>query len=216
MNNNTNTITNTVTNCRLVNFTNNPSLVAFANCMYNGKIYMSDLRIRETKEGEAYIQFPSRKRVKNGKECLDDQGRVIYDDWFGPANAETRRKLTDMIAEAVNASWEGKPLPKRARDEVGLSALNLMKEPKDGFIGFCSGVFDGTFFLTNISVIEPEGKDAFVSYPSRKRVRNGQDVLGDNGKPIYDSYYRPATEEDQEVLQNLIFDAVQAELDKAA
>lgn len=202
-----------VTNLHLVSLPNRPSLMGFANVIYEGKIFASSIAVRQTREGDAYLRFPANKRVRNGQDVLDNNGRPIYDDIFGPADKETREHMQKMIFDAVQDAMDGKPAPEKVKGEEKVT-VHLGKDDSNGFVAMVSGVFEGKFFLTNISVNQPENGDAFLGSPARRRMRDGQPVLDENGRQIYDDYFGPGSKADKDALENMVFAAVQAELDK--
>lgn len=52
-----------------------------------------DIRLMQKDEGDYYIAMPSRKNLKTGK----------FDDIAHPINAETRKKIQDVILEKYNS-----------------------------------------------------------------------------------------------------------------
>lgn len=205
-----------VIRCTLVNMENRPSLIAFANVIYKGKVFLNNIAIRENKDGDAFISFPSKKRTRNGQDVLDENGKAIYDEYYGPASKETRDALQDLVFTAVQKKINGEDLPAREKGEVGITSVYLMNngEAKDGLIGFASGIFEGLFFMTDITVNQPEGKDAYINCPARRRMRNGEPVKDENGKDVYENYFGPASKEDRDALSEMIFEAVQEKMNE--
>ncbi len=206
-----------VTRCNLVNIENKPWLTAFVNVIYEGTVFMQSVAVRENKEGEVYITFPNKKRVKDGADVLNEEGKPIYDALYGPADAETRKHLEEMIMAAVQDKLDGKEPPKTEKGEEKV-LVNLI-EGHEGLVAMCNVVAKGKFFMTGITVNEVqkgenEG-DVYLQYPSRKRTRAGADVLDENGKPIYDSYFGPGSKEDHEALLTMVIEGVQKEISKA-
>ena len=50
-----------VTRVNLVNSDKAPGLVAFANAIFEGKVFMSDIWVRENASGDAFISFLERR-----------------------------------------------------------------------------------------------------------------------------------------------------------
>lgn len=208
-----------VTRCNLVNFENRPGLVAFANVIYEGTVFMQSIAVRENANGDAYITFPNKKRVdREGKDVLDENGKVIYDAYYGPADAETRKALEEMIYTAVQDKINGVE-PAETEKGANKAMVHLVQDNDKGLVAMVNVVFTGKFFMTGITVNEVQGGEnagnAYLGFPSRKRTRNGADVLDENGKTIWDAYYGPASKESKEALEKMIFTAVQDEITKA-
>lgn len=200
-----------VTRVNLVHSEKAPSLVAFANAIFEGKVFINDLWVRENKEGEAFLSFPSQKRQKNGQDVLGEDGKPIYDDYCGPASKEAREKIQNMVFDAVQAAMDGTP----QKIEKGQEGVRVTLMPEgSAAVAVCSIVVDTKVFLNSIAVRESASGDAYLACPSHKRLKSGQEVLDENGKAIYDSYYGPASKEARNALDTMVFDAVQAELDK--
>lgn len=195
-----------VTRINAVNLPNRPSLLGFANIVYEGKIFMSNIAVRENKEGDAFLSFPSKKRVNNGQDVLDQNGRPIYDDYFGCADKTTREHVEKLIFDAVQDALDGvqKPLPPKGEEKA---IVHLVKNPSAGAIAMASVVATGKFFLTGLTINQVGEGDAFLGYPSRRRMKNGQQVVGENGRPIYDDYFGPGSKEDKEKMEDMIFSA---------
>lgn len=222
---NTSTETNTekgkprVTSCRLVNIEKNPGLIAFANVVFEGTVFMQNIAVRENREGDAYITFPSKKRMnKDGTAFLDENGKETYDNYYGPADSSTRKALQEMIMEAVQNKLDGKAemeIEKGANKAI----VNLVKG-HDGLVAMVNVVFTGKFFMTGITVNEilsgeHEGT-AYLGFPSRKRMKNGVEVMNDKtNKPFYDPYYGPGSPDAKKALEDMIYPAVQEEISKA-
>lgn len=206
-----------VTRCNLVNIPDCPWITAFANVIYDGTVFMQSIAVRENKEGEPYLTFPSKKRTKNGQDVLDDNGKVIYDEIYGPADAETRKGLQELIFAAVQDKFDGKETPQTAKGEN--KALVNLVEGHEGLVAMANVVYTGKFFMTGITVNEVQNGeragDVYLSYPSRKRTKAGQDVLDENGKVIYDPYFGPGSEESRKALEEMIFPAVQDAITEA-
>ena len=206
-----------VTRVNLVNVETRPWLVAFVNMIYEGTIFMNSVVVRENKEGNAYLTFPNKKRTnKDGSDYLDENGKPVYDAYYGPADADTRKHLEEMVFAAVQDKLDGKDTPEV---EKGAEKVIVhLVENMPGVVAFCNVVATGKFFMTGVTVNEVQNGDnkgnVYLQYPSRKRTKAGADVLDDNGKPVYDPYYGPATKEDNEKLLEMAVAAVQAELDK--
>lgn len=201
-----------VTRVNLVNSDKAPGLVAFANAIFEGKVFMSDIWVRENASGDAFISFPAQKRMKNGTEVLDEAGKPIYDDFYGPASKEAREQIQNAIFEAVQAAMDGTP-QKIEKGQEGIRVTLLPEGSKA--IAVVSVVMTTKIFMNSISVREGKNGDAYLSTPSRKRMKGGQEVLDDNGRPIYDAYYGPASKEAKDALEKMVFDAVQDKMNEA-
>lgn len=207
-----------VTRCNLVNIPERPWITAFTNVIYEGTVFMQSIAVRENKEGDAYLAFPSKKRTKDGHDVLDENGKPIYDEIYGPADAETRKGLQDLIFSAVQKKLDGEEIP--AAPKGADKALINIIEGHDGLVAMANVVYTGKFFMTGITVNEVQKGEhegeVYLSYPSRKRrTKDGKDALDENGKVIYDPYFGPGSEESRKALEEMIFPAVQEAITEA-
>ena len=206
-----------VTRCNLVNLENRPWLTAFVDTIFEGTMFLNSIAVREDKEGNAYITFPNKKRMVNGKEALDENGKPIYDAFYGPADKETRKRLEEAIFEAVQSKFDGEKVsePAKGEDKVIIN----MVENTPGLVAFANVVFTGKFFMSGVTVNEVQSGEnkgnIYLQFPSRKRTKNGQDVLDEHGKPIYDAYCGPATKQSNADLTEMVFNHVQKAITEA-
>lgn len=203
-----------VTGCNLVHIENRPWLTAFANVVFEGPLFMNSIAVRLKGNGEPYLAFPGKKRMKNGAEVVNESGYPIYDNYYGPADAQTREKLEKMVLTAVEKKLNGEELPitEKGADKV---IVHLVPQ-NEKLVAMCNVVMSGKFFMTGISVNEVmngERKgEVYLQYPARKRTKNGADVLDKNGKPIYDNYFGPATKEANQKLLEMVVGGVQQKM----
>lgn len=205
-----------VVRCNLVNLANRPSIVAFASVNYEGKLFLGNIAVTCDAQGTPFLRLPAKKRTRGGEDVLDRDQKPIYDEYYSPADKETREHLEQMVFTAVQDALDGIESPKKEKGEEKV-IVNLAKG--DGpVVAFVNVVVQGKFLLNNIvvnQVLQGEKQgEGYLTYPSRKRMKNGADVLDENGKPVYDNYYGPATAEDNHKLTELVCVAVQAEFEK--
>lgn len=207
-----------VTSCNFVNLKKCPWLTAFVSCVFEGTVFMQSIAVRENAEGDSFITFPNKKRVnKDGEAELDKDGKIIYDAYYGPADAETRKKIEHLIFEAVQNKFDGKEAPKteKGEDKVMVNLVN----GKEGLVAMVNVVCTGKFFMTGISVNEVQNGenagDVYLKYPSRQRLdKDGNPKLDNDGKKIYDSYFGPATSEANTALTEMICNHIQKMIDE--
>lgn len=90
---------------RLVN-KEGSNLIAVCSMTFRG-MFFNDIFVKVNKDDNAYFQQASRKRVgKDGQDVKDENGYVIYDPYYGPANKETREEWDRIIMEAVQAEMD--------------------------------------------------------------------------------------------------------------
>lgn len=77
--------------------------LAFANVQVAGLIQLHGIKINKAQDGRLYIAMPGQKRIKDKKEVLDEEGKVIYDNPFYPSSVDARNILTSAVLNAYAA-----------------------------------------------------------------------------------------------------------------
>lgn len=77
--------------------------LAFANVQVAGLINLYNVKVNKATDGHLYIAMPGQKRMKDKKEVLDAEGKVIYDNHFYPASNDARNVLTTAVLNAYAA-----------------------------------------------------------------------------------------------------------------
>lgn len=90
---------------RLVNSEKNPNLVGFVNIVYND-MFMADVAVKTNKEGNPFLQFPSKPRIVNGEQEVNENGYKVYDSICGPATKAAQEAILEMVVDAVNKDIE--------------------------------------------------------------------------------------------------------------
>jgi len=71
--------------------------------------------------------------------------------------------------------------------------IRLAQDPKSGFIGWASCVFDGVLLLNNISIRQGENGGIFITFPKSKSKRG-----------IEYPYFKPITQQADDALREAI------------
>ena len=77
---------------------------AFADVVAGGIVHKG-VRVVTGPKGY-FISMASQKRIKDGKEVLDENNNPIYDDHYFPVDEQTRNNMTTAVMAAYNAKIE--------------------------------------------------------------------------------------------------------------
>lgn len=183
-------------------------LKAFATLRQDGMFY-NGLRVFEGANG-LYVQYPARDTG-----TTDEEGNKKYSSYYTPTKElreELNKKVLAAYYEAVGQTAEYEP----AELELPADAVRvtLCKENTWGGLAFVRATYKG-MYLNDLLVKVSKTNDPYVVYPSRIRMKDGEEVIGDNGYKVRDPWYGAMSAEVRKELDGMILAKVQEEYEKA-
>lgn len=164
----------------------NWSTKAFVSVVFEESFKVTDITIRETKNGEVFVAMPGYKTSKK-----DEQGNPIYKNYFYPTTAEFRKELYDNIIKAYESNAKEVNVTS-GKDKVGVSVAMYPCNFNEKIESIGKIYIDKCFVIDGVRVIESE-KGSFVAMPTKT-------TEGKEGKTEYSEVCYPVTKEFREQL----------------
>ena len=201
------------------------SWMARVDIVTDEKLYLNNISIRNKKDGGYWTQYPSQVRMRNGQPEKDQNGFDVRDEYYHPyVNTQagySGRKLLDenLTMPLVNQCLSSPDGKAYENPQDPWHASRMMRSNYQGTVAFGGLVVSGVpIVVRNIwarPVYDQNGGCGLrLSFPSEKRVdKNGQDIIGKDGKPSYNNFVKPAKEASNNIL-NVVGTVLQEELNK--
>ncbi len=164
----------------------NWSTKAFVSVVFEESFKVTDITIRETKNGEVFVAMPGYKTSKK-----DEQGNPIYKNYFYPTTAEFRKELYDNIIKAYESNAKEVNVTS-GKDKVSVSVAMYPCNFNEKIESIGKIYIDKCFVIDGVRVIESE-KGSFVAMPTKT-------TEGKEGKTEYSEVCYPVTKEFREQL----------------
>ena len=162
----------------------NWSTKAFVSVVFEESFKLTDITIRETKNGETFVAMPAYKTSKK-----DEQGNPVYKNYFYPTTAEFRKELYIIKAYESNAKELNIT---SGKDKVSVSVAMYPCNFNEKIESIGKIYIDKCFVIDGVRVIEGE-KGSFVAMPTKT-------TEGKDGKTEYSEVCYPVTKEFREQL----------------
>ena len=164
----------------------NWSTKAFVSVVFEESFKLTDITIRETKNGETFVAMPGYKTSKK-----DEQGNPVYKNYFYPTTAEFRKELYDNIIKAYESNAKELNITS-GKDKVSVSVAMYPCNFNEKIESIGKIYIDKCFVIDGVRVIEGE-KGSFVAMPTKT-------TEGKDGKTEYSEVCYPVTKEFREQL----------------
>lgn len=164
----------------------NWSTKAFVSVVFEESFKLTDITIRETKNGETFVEMPGYKTSKK-----DEQGNPVYKNYFYPTTAEFRKELYDNIIKAYESNAKELNITS-GKDKVSVSVAMYPCNFNEKIESIGKIYIDKCFVIDGVRVIESE-KGSFVAMPTKT-------TEGKDGKIEYSEVCYPVTKEFREQL----------------
>lgn len=164
----------------------NWSTKAFVSVVFEESFKLTDITIRETKNGETFVEMPGYKTSKK-----DEQGNPVYKNYFYPTTAEFRKELYDNIIKAYESNAKELNITS-GKDKVSVSVAMYPCNFNEKIESIGKIYIDKCFVIDGVRVIESE-KGSFVAMPTKT-------TEGKDGKTEYSEVCYPVTKEFREQL----------------
>ena len=201
--------------------------IAVVTIATDESLYLSNINVRNGQRG-MFFSWPGQPRVQNGQPVMSQNGKQIYSNFYNPY----RSKKMNYDGEAI-MNQLFMPLVQQALSSADGKAFANPADPYRDSRFFRSGNQGGALAYGNIHTqkgqvtmvipgifVRPvydgqEGVGISLSFPSSPKVQNGQQVIGADGKPVYNQYVLP-TKETRDAIMAVVGPIVEAELAKIA
>lgn len=164
----------------------NWSTKAFVSVVFEESFKLTDITIRETKNGETFVAMSGYKTSKK-----DEQGNPVYKNYFYPTTAEFRKELYDNIIKAYESNAKELNITS-GKDKVSVSVAMYPCNFNEKIESIGKIYIDKCFVIDGVRVIEGE-KGSFVAMPTKT-------TEGKDGKTEYSEVCYPVTKEFREQL----------------
>ena len=162
------------------------STKAFVSIVFEESLKVTDITVKEAKNGELFVAMPGYKTSKT-----DEQGNAIYKNYFYPTTAEFRKELYDNIIKAYKSNAKEVNITS-GKDKVGVSVAMYPCNFNDRTESIGKIYIDKCFVVDGVRVIASE-KGSFVAMPTRATENK-------DGKREYTEMCYPVTKEFREQL----------------
>lgn len=162
------------------------STKAFVSIVFEESLKVTDITVKEAKNGELFVAMPGYKTSKT-----DEQGNAIYKNYFYPTTAEFRKELYDNIIKAYKSNAKEVNITS-GKDKVGVSVAMYPCNFNDRIESIGKIYIDKCFVVDGVRVIASE-KGSFVAMPTRATESK-------DGKRKYTEMCYPVTKEFREQL----------------
>lgn len=201
--------------------------IAVVTIATDESLYLSNINVRNGQRG-MFFSWPGQPRVQNGQPVVSQSGKPIYSNFYNPYRSKKMNydgeaimnQLFMPLVQQALSSADGKAFANPAhpyRDSRFFRSANQGRALAYGNIhtqkGQVTMVIPGIFVRPVYD--EQEGVGINLSFPSSPKVQNGQQVIGADGKPVYNQYVLP-TKETRDAIMAVVGPIVEAELAKIA
>ena len=136
------------------------STKAFVSIVFEESLKVTDITVKEAKNGELFVAMPGYKTNKT-----DEQGNAVYKNYFYPTTAEFRKELYDNIIKAYKSNAKEVNITS-GKDKVGVSVAMYPCNFNDKIESIGKIYIDKCFVVDGVRVIASE-KGSFVAMPTR-------------------------------------------------
>lgn len=203
------------------------SWIAVVTVATDESLYLSNINVRNGQRG-MFFSWPGQPRMQNGQPMVGQNGKQIYQNFYNPyrnkklnydGEAIMSQLFMPLVQQAL-ASADGKAFANpadpyrdsrffRSSNQGGALAYGNIHTQKGQVTMVIPGIFVRPVYD------EQEGVGINLSFPSSPKVQNGQQVIGADGKPVYNQYVLP-TKETRDAIMAVVGPIVEAELAKIA
>lgn len=201
--------------------------IAVVTIATDESLYLSNINVRNGQRG-MFFSWPGQPRMQNGQPVVSQNGKQVYSNFYNPYRSKKQNydgeaimnQLFMPLVQQALSSADGKAFANPAdpyRDSRFFRSANQGGALAYGNIhtqkGQVTMVIPGIFVRPVYD--EQEGVGINLSFPSSPKVQNGQQVIGADGKPVYNQYVLP-TKETRDAIMAVVGPIVEAELAKIA
>ena len=201
--------------------------IAVVTIATDESLYLSNINVRNGQRG-MFFSWPGQPRMQNGQPMVGQNGKQIYQNFYNPyrnkklnydGEAIMSQLFMPLVQQAL-ASADGKAFANpadpyrdsrffRSSNQGGALAYGNIHTQKGQVTMVIPGIFVRPVYD------EQEGVGINLSFPSSPKMQNGQQVIGADGKPVYNQYVLP-TKETRDAIMAVVGPIVEAELAKIA
>lgn len=201
--------------------------IAVVTVATDESLYLSNINVRNGQRG-MFFSWPGQPRMQNGQPVMSQNGKQIYSNFYNPYRSKKQNydgeaimnQLFMPLVQQALSSADGKAFANpadpyrdsrffRSSNQGGALAYGNIHTQKGQVTMVIPGIFVRPVYD------EQEGVGINLSFPSSPKVQNGQQVIGADGKPVYNQYVLP-TKETREAIMAVVGPIVEAELAKIA
>lgn len=201
--------------------------IAVVTIATDESLYLSNINVRNGQRG-MFFSWPGQPRVQNGQPVVSQSGKPIYNNFYNPYRSKKMNydgeaimnQLFMPLVQQALSSADGKAFANpadpyrdsrffRSSNQGGALAYGNIHTQKGQVTMVIPGIFVRPVYD------EQEGVGINLSFPSSPKMQNGQQVIGTDGKPVYNQYVLP-TKETRDAIMAVVGPVVEAELAKIA
>ena len=203
------------------------SWIAVVTVATDESLYLSNINVRNGQRG-MFFSWPGQPRMQNGQPVVRQSGKPVYSNFYNPyrnkkmnydGEAIMNQLFMPLVQQALSSA-DGKAFANpadpyrdsrffRSSNQGGALAYGNIHTQKGQVTMVIPGVFVRPVYD------EQEGVGINLSFPSSPKLQNGQQVIGTDGKPVYNQYVLP-TKETRDAIMAAVGPIVEAELAKIA
>lgn len=203
------------------------SWIAVVTIATDESLYLSNINVRNGQRG-MFFSWPGQPRMQNGQPVMSQNGKQVYSNFYNPYRSKKQNydgeaimnQLFMPLVQQALSSADGKAFANpadpyrdsrffRSSNQGGALAYGNIHTQKGQVTMVIPGVFVRPVYD------EQEGVGINLSFPSSPKMQNGQQVIGADGKPVYNQYVLP-TKETRDAIMAVVGPIVEAELAKIA
>ena len=203
------------------------SWIAVVTIATDESLYLSNINVRNGQRG-MFFSWPGQPRMQNGQPVMSQNGKQVYSNFYNPYRSKKMNydgeaimnQLFMPLVQQALSSADGKAFANpadpyrdsrffRSSNQGGALAYGNIHTQKGQVTMVIPGIFVRPVYD------EQEGVGINLSFPSSPKVQNGQQVIGADGKPVYNQYVLP-TKETRDAIMAVVGPIVEAELAKIA
>lgn len=201
--------------------------IAVVTIATDESLYLSNINVRNGQRG-MFFSWPGQPRMQNGQPVVNQSGKPIYSNFYNPyrnkkqnydGEAIMNQLFMPLVQQALSSA-DGKAFANpadpyrdsrffRSSNQGGALAYGNIHTQKGQVTMVIPGIFVRPVYD------EQEGVGINLSFPSSPKMQNGQQVIGADGKPVYNQYVLP-TKETRDAIMAVVGPIVEAELAKIA
>ena len=201
--------------------------IAVVTIATDESLYLSNINVRNGARG-LFFSWPGQPRMQNGQPVVNQSGKPVYSNFYNPyrnkkmnydGEAIMNQLFMPLVQQALSSA-DGKAFANpadpyrdsrffRSSNQGGALAYGNIHTQKGQVTMVIPGIFVRPVYD------EQEGVGINLSFPSSPKVQNGQQVIGADGKPVYNQYVLP-TKETRDAIMAVVGPIVEAELTKIA
>lgn len=201
--------------------------IAVVTIATDESLYLSNINVRNGQRG-MFFSWPGQPRMQNGQPVMSQNGKQVYSNFYNPYRSKKQNydgeaimnQLFMPLVQQALSSADGKAFANpadpyrdsrffRSSNQGGALAYGNIHTQKGQVTIVIPGIFVRPVYD------EQEGVGINLSFPSSPKMQNGQQVIGADGKPVYNQYVLP-TKETRDAIMAVVGPIVEAELAKIA